>query len=81
MTKPVIAEASPIGVEVTAGRKYRWCACGLSKKQPFCDESHAGTGIEPLVWTAPATEEVWFCRCKQTADAPLCDGTHNGLGK
>lgn len=79
MTKPHIAEKSPIAVNVRAGRKYRWCSCGLSKKQPFCDESHVGTEFEPMEWQATADEEVWFCRCKQTGDSPMCDGTHNSL--
>ncbi len=77
--KGQVAAPEPIGVSVTAGRKYRWCTCGLSKKQPFCDESHAGTDFEPLEWQATATEEVWFCRCKQTSTPPLCDGSHEKL--
>jgi CDGSH-type Zn-finger protein len=79
MTEPVCAQKSPYGVTVQAGRKYFWCACGRSAKQPFCDGAHAGTGFEPLVFEATADEEVWFCGCKATATRPLCDGTHNNL--
>ena len=40
-SKGHIAQKSPIPVEVEAGKSYWWCACGLSKNQPFCDGSHA----------------------------------------
>ncbi len=79
MTKPVVAQAEPYGIEVEAGRAYFWCACGLSRKQPFCDGSHSGTGIVPVRYKAETAETVFFCGCKQTGDSPLCDGTHNGL--
>jgi CDGSH-type Zn-finger protein len=68
--------AGPIMVEVTAGRAYWWCACGQSKKQPFCDGSHKGTGQTPMEFRPAESGEVWFCTCKRTADAPRCDGSH-----
>ena len=37
---------SPYVVELEPGT-YWWCACGRSKKQPFCDGSHAGTDFTP----------------------------------
>ncbi len=40
MTKGHIAQKSPIPIEVEASKDYWWCACGKSKKQPFCDGSH-----------------------------------------
>ncbi|BBK39880.1 hypothetical protein STAQ_49580 [Allostella sp. ATCC 35155] len=76
MADTVPARLAPYGVTVKAGRKYFWCACGLSQRQPFCDGSHSGTGIAPLQWEATASEEVWFCGCKRTAGAPICDGSH-----
>jgi CDGSH-type Zn-finger protein len=79
MAEPVIAQKEPFGVEVTTGRSYWWCACGLSKKQPFCDGTHKGTGLAPVKFEATADETVWFCGCKATQGKPLCDGTHNGL--
>ena len=35
MSKPNIAQKGSYVVEVQEGKKYFWCACGLSKKQPF----------------------------------------------
>ena len=79
MTKPVIAQNEPIGIDVIEGTEYWWCACGESQAQPFCDGSHKGKGISPTQFVAKRTQTVWFCGCKQTANAPTCDGTHNDL--
>jgi len=77
---PAIAGTKPSYHELKTGRRYSWCACGLSKKQPFCDGSHRGTGIEPVVYEAEVDgEEILFCLCKQTADGPHCDGSHNAI--
>ncbi|EED35330.1 cupin 2, conserved barrel domain protein [Luminiphilus syltensis NOR5-1B] len=52
----------------------------MSKRQPFCDGSHQGTGIEPLIYEARSEgEEVLFCNCKKTSDGPHCDGSHNAI--
>ena len=45
MSKPTIAQKGSYVVEVQEGKKYFWCACGLSQKQPFCDGSHKSTGF------------------------------------
>ncbi len=45
--EPHIAGNQPIPVEVEEGKMYWWCACGQSKKQPFCDGSHKGTEFVP----------------------------------
>lgn len=76
---PRIAKYKPFYAELKAGRTYLWCACGLSKKQPYCDNSHVGTGIEPVRYKAEESEEVLFCGCKRTGDQPFCDGSHNNL--
>ena len=54
MTAAHIAQKTPIPVEVEAGKDYWWCACGQSKRQPFCDGSHKGTAFAPVKWTAEA---------------------------
>ena len=79
MSDPVVAQKSPIPVEVEAGKSYFWCVCGRSEKQPFCDGSHQGTDFTPMKWTAEETKRVFFCACKQTDGQPLCDGSHNKL--
>jgi CDGSH iron-sulfur domain-containing protein 3 len=79
MDAPIPAQKAPYGVEVEAGKRYFWCACGRSQGQPFCDGSHKGTSITPLMYTAEKTGQVWFCGCKATSKSPLCDGTHNRL--
>ncbi|WP_426416672.1 CDGSH iron-sulfur domain-containing protein [Aestuariirhabdus sp. LZHN29] len=76
MSDTVRAGDAPVAVEVTQGKRYFWCACGRSSKQPFCDGSHSGTGITPLPYDATEDKKLFFCACKQTANAPLCDGSH-----
>lgn len=79
-SRPVIAAKSPAMASLEAGKDYYWCACGRSKSQPFCDGSHAGTGLSPLKFTAEITSNTALCRCKGTTDSPYCDGTHAQLG-
>ena len=80
MNGPLIAQPKPCLITLKAGRTYHWCSCGRSKKQPFCDGSHAGTGFEPLAYKAETDgEEVLFCGCKNTKTPPFCDGAHTNL--
>ncbi|WP_085308134.1 glutamate synthase-related protein [Planktotalea arctica] len=77
---PIIAGKSPVKVTLKKGKDYFWCQCGMSKSQPFCDGSHAGTDIGPLKFTADKDGDAAMCLCKSTANGPFCDGTHAGLG-
>lgn len=80
MDAPVIASPRPYYKELKAGRTYYWCSCGLSKRQPFCDGTHQGTGFEPVAYTAKVDgEEVLLCGCKRTGTRPFCDGAHNNI--
>jgi CDGSH-type Zn-finger protein len=79
MDGPIVAQRGPFGFKVEAGQKYFWCACGRSKGQPFCDGSHRGTGLTPVMFAAEKSEEVWFCGCKASGAKPFCDGSHNRL--
>jgi len=72
----IVAQAGPYQVELTEGKPYFYCRCGHSQKQPFCDGSHSGTGIEPLRFEVDHTGTFNICGCKQTDDAPYCDGSH-----
>lgn len=76
MTDPVRVSDTPYTVAVEEGKSYFWCACGRSAKQPFCDGAHAGTGINPVKYQAPAAKTAYFCGCKATRNPPLCDGSH-----
>lgn len=78
MAEPKIAQKAPYAVEVNPGT-YWWCACGLSKSQPFCDGSHKGTEFSPLEVKIEEKKTVHFCGCKHTKTPPFCDGTHKGL--
>ncbi len=75
----VNAQNSPFSVELEGEKKYAWCACGLSKKQPFCDGSHKGTEMKPVVFTAPISGLTNLCGCKQSNNAPYCNGAHKDL--
>jgi CDGSH-type Zn-finger protein len=74
-----VSELSPYLVEVEEGKSYWWCTCGKSKRQPFCDGSHAGSEAAPRVFKAERSETLLLCGCKQTNDPPFCDGSHNNL--
>ena len=78
---PIIAAKAPARVELEDGKDYFWCRCGRSKNQPFCDGSHAGTGIDPVKFTADKNGTAALCQCKSSANAPFCDGSHTRLGE
>jgi CDGSH-type Zn-finger protein len=65
--------AGPIVVSVEANKAYWWCACGLSRTQPFCDGSHKGTDVVPLRYKPDQAGPTRFCVCKKTRTPPFCD--------
>jgi CDGSH-type Zn-finger protein len=79
MSKAHIAAKEPKEVELKEGKRYAWCACGLSKEQPFCDGTHTKGDLRPKMIKAEKDESAWLCQCKQTGNPPYCDGTHNKL--
>ncbi|MDG1332777.1 MAG: glutamate synthase-related protein [Crocinitomicaceae bacterium] len=79
MSKPKIADRKPIKVELTKGEEQYWCACGLSKNQPYCDGSHRTTDITPKKFVAEETGDAHLCMCKHSKNAPYCDGSHAKL--
>ncbi|WP_097459319.1 CDGSH iron-sulfur domain-containing protein [Mangrovitalea sediminis] len=72
-------QLTPFAVQVVQGKRYYWCACGRSQHQPFCDGSHEGSAIRPLVFVAERNEYLWLCGCKRSGTPPFCDGTHKRL--
>jgi CDGSH-type Zn-finger protein len=74
--KNASSNGAPCRVEVKGCRSLLWCACGLSKRQPFCDFSHKGSGIEPVSFAASEDLTVALCGCKRTKRPPYCDGSH-----
>ena len=78
MPEPKIAQRSPV-VQPTAAGTYAWCACGGSKRQPFCDGAHQGSGFTPVKVTIAQAKTVAWCGCKHTKTPPYCDGSHGRL--
>ena len=79
MADPTIAQNGPYEVMVEAGKLYKWCSCGRSTTQPFCDGSHKDTEFKPFLFEAKESGTVFLCGCKRTSDRPWCDGTHDTL--
>jgi CDGSH-type Zn-finger protein len=79
MADPMIAQKSPFAVELAPG-DYWWCACGRSKRQPFCDGSHKEGGeFTPTKFSVTEAQKVWLCGCKHTTSMPFCDGSHKKI--
>lgn len=78
MADPKIADRRPAVLELDPGN-YFWCACGQSKKQPFCDGSHKGGPFAPKPFTLDAKTKVALCQCKHSKNGHLCDGSHKTL--
>jgi CDGSH iron-sulfur domain-containing protein 3 len=79
---PRLAICEPAGIEVEPGKVYSWCSCGLSEKEPFCDNAHRNIESLPfrsvkVVFEKP--QVVWFCQCKRTKTPPFCDGSHKKI--
>lgn len=78
MEEPTAADRHPKVLELEPGM-YRWCRCGRSKDQPFCDKSHEGTGFRPVRFELTEKRRFAYCMCKRTGTPPFCDGTHRDL--
>ncbi|NES79711.1 MULTISPECIES: CDGSH iron-sulfur domain-containing protein [Okeania] len=78
MSEPIIADNKPVVLELEASTYY-WCKCGASKKQPYCDGSHAETEFTPMAFELTEKKSVALCNCKYTNNPPYCDGTHAKL--
>ena len=78
MSTPEIPQKLPYVMDLEPGT-YAWCACGKSSKQPYCDGSHSGTGMGPVVTKIEEAKKVAWCGCKHSANGAFCDGSHGKL--
>ena len=78
MAEPESPQKKPYVMDESPGRRA-WCACGRSKKQPYCDGSHSGTGFLPVVVNVEKEGKVAWCGCKRSGRKPYCDGSHSRL--
>jgi len=78
VSDPVSPQNKPYVLTVEPGN-YAWCTCGKSAGQPYCDGSHKGTGMTPVVEKITETKTVAWCGCKHTQSPPFCDGAHKKL--
>ncbi|MBK8979402.1 MAG: CDGSH iron-sulfur domain-containing protein [Planctomycetes bacterium] len=78
MPEPAIPQTAPYVIDCEPGT-YAWCACGRSARQPYCDGSHKGTGMTPVIENVVATRKVAWCGCKHSQKRPFCDGSHTKL--
>jgi len=76
MKLPKRAGDSPLKVSLEKDKKYAWCTCGLSEKQPFCDGAHKGYDMSPQIFTVEESNDCHLCTCKKTQNGPYCDGSH-----
>jgi len=79
---PHVAQYGPYTVEgLESGKTLKWCTCGLSKTQPWCDGSHKPSPFRSYKWKVPDKPQKLYtlCGCKHTKNPPFCDGTHVNL--
>lgn len=78
MSEPHMAQKGPFVVEEKA-RRIKWCQCGLSATQPYCDGAHRTTEFRPIIVDLTEDRKVAWCGCKRSGNKPYCDGTHKTL--
>jgi CDGSH-type Zn-finger protein len=79
MTQPIIADNRPAKIALEKGKKYFFCACGKSQKQPFCDGSHQGGEFTPQAFECTESKDYYLCQCKYSNNKPYCDGSHKNF--
>ena len=79
--KIVVPQKKPYIVELEKEKTYKWCTCGRSANQPFCDGSHRITegNFRPQPFVVNDTKKYALCGCKHSNNKPFCDGTHRSV--
>lgn len=70
---------TPFRIEVKANDKISFCQCGKTQNPPYCDGSHAGSGIKPFRETFEEDKVIFICGCGNSKGKPYCDGSHKKL--
>jgi len=72
---------SPMPLDVTAGKTYGWCSCGLSEVMPLCDGTHRELAPDKrsVKFVAEETKRIYLCGCSETKTPPFCDASHYDL--
>jgi len=76
MSAPTISDNKPVKVALDKDKKYYFCMCGLSSKQPFCDGSHKDSDFTPMAFQCDESKDYYLCQCKHSGNKPYCDGSH-----
>ena len=80
MNQPTIADKKPIKVELVKDKKYAFCTCGESAKQPFCDGAHKKDAVfSPKIFSVDEDMVKSMCMCKMSKLGEFCDGSHKAL--
>ncbi|MBN2615693.1 MAG: CDGSH iron-sulfur domain-containing protein [Bacteroidales bacterium] len=78
-SKPIVVDKHSMKLIMEPGT-YFWCACGRSKKQPFCDGSHKDfPPLKPVKVEIKEKGLVKWCLCKYSKTPPFCDNFHREL--
>jgi len=80
MSDPTIADNKPVKLALVKDKKYYFCMCGLSSKQPFCDGSHKSSDFTPMAFQCNESKDYYLCQCKHSDNKPYCDGSHKQFG-
>ncbi len=75
---PIVPALCPFRVKLEPGKVYRYCACGRSANQPWCDFSHRPDDPQPIEFTVDDSKRGFslICGCKYSDSQPFCDGSH-----
>ena len=70
-----------IKIAVSKDKSYYYCSCGLSKSQPFCNDSHRNNeqGRRPVHYVSLQDKSLSFFNCKKTNHPAICYGSYKKL--